>query len=96
MCRDKTKFLIFWELNPEKTAKELKETVLNTNQVEGIKILQSYAVPSQPMWGITLIEVESEEAAFKFLNKYIVRLPGMFKKYYMSPTLSLDKVMETL
>ena len=92
----KTKFLIHWELNPDKELKNLAEVTKGLPNVKGVKVLESYATPTTPVWGVTLVEADSEEALFSYFFGFVLKVPGMFSKYFILPSLPTEKAIEKL
>ena len=88
---------MYYELNPDydvKKAAELSIAATRSNYPpEGVKILQSYIVPSIPFWGITVVEAESEESVLEMLLTFIKVAPNLYTKYKVAPTIPLSEAI---
>lgn len=84
-------FVNYWEMNPNIDIKKISEVSAELTKkgvfpVEGTKVLGWYVTPEN--WGITIVEAESEEAAFKSVNVWRHALPGVFTKFNMAVALT--------
>ena len=90
----------YWELNPAVNALDTAkagQAVMSSGQwpPEGCKIMSWY-VSASDHWGITILEVDSEEAMAKYAHAWTLTLPGMFKKIKSTIALKAEEAMPML
>ena len=75
-------YLSYWELSEKMNPAELANLgnkLAQLDEIEGVEILKWIITPD--FWGISLMNVESVEAAFKAVTRWRVGMPGIFKKW---------------
>ncbi|UCG90332.1 MAG: DUF3303 family protein [Candidatus Heimdallarchaeota archaeon] len=73
-------YLVYWELSEEISSAEIARTGIKLNEledIEGAEVVSWIVTPDN--WGISLLKVESEEAAFRTVARWRIALPGLFK-----------------
>ncbi|UCG00626.1 MAG: hypothetical protein JSW11_13530 [Candidatus Heimdallarchaeota archaeon] len=73
-------YLVYWELNEEISSADIARTGIKLNEleeIEGAEVVSWIVTPDN--WGISLLKVESVEAAFKTVARWRIALPGLFK-----------------
>ncbi len=87
-------YLIYWEINEKFNPADIVKVAVKLEQLggtEGSETLSFMITPDN--WGISLLKIESEEAAFKVANRWRIALPGVFKSWKGALAMDVDKVM---
>ena len=75
-------YLNYWELNEKIDPVELGKLgmkMAELSDIEGVETLSWVITPD--FWGMSLLKVENEEAAFRMVTRWRVAMPGIFKKW---------------
>ena len=75
-------YLSYWELSEKIDPAELAKLgmkMAELGEVDGVEQLSWIITPD--FWGISLMKVENEEAAFRTVTRWRVAMPGIFKKW---------------
>ena len=87
-------YLIYWEINESFNPADIVKIAVKLEQLggtEGSETLSFIITPDN--WGISLLKIENEEAAFKVANRWRIALPGVFKSWKGALAMDVDKVM---
>ncbi|MHA2239577.1 MAG: hypothetical protein ACXAB2_14615 [Candidatus Hodarchaeales archaeon] len=87
-------YLIYWELNESCSPSEITKVgmkIAELGDVEGAENLSWVVTPDY--WGITLLKVESEEAAFTAVSRWRIAMPGVFKSWKGALAMEVEKAM---
>ena len=90
-------YLIYWELNEKNNPAEIVRVAQKLDKLggtEGSETLSFIITPDN--WGISLLKIESEEAAFKVANRWRIAFPGVFKSWKGAVAMDVDKVMSLI
>lgn len=90
-------YLTYWELNEKINPAEIVKVgakITQLEEIEGAELLSWLVTPDN--WGISLMKVESEEAAFKTVARWRMALPGIFKSWKGALAMEVEKVMPIL
>ncbi len=90
-------YLTYWEINENINPAEIAKVGTKLAQVEateGAEVLSYIVTPDN--WGIVLLKIENEEAAFKIVNRWRMALPGVFKSWKGALAMEVEKVMPLL
>jgi len=87
--------LVYWELNPDFNPNDLGQIATELLQkqlwpTEGVKMLGWWITPDY--WGVTVVEVDTEENAMKDANIWRLAKPGIFKVYKSSIAMQAPNV----
>ncbi|MHA1542582.1 MAG: hypothetical protein ACTSQH_06375 [Candidatus Hodarchaeales archaeon] len=87
-------YLIYWEINEKFNPAEVVKVGGKLDQLggtEGAETLSFMITPDN--WGISLLKIESEEAAIKVANRWRIALPGVFKSWKGALAMDVEKAM---
>jgi hypothetical protein len=87
-------YLIYYELNESFNPSEITKVGMKINELgatEGAETLSWVITPDH--WGIALLKVENEEAAFTAATRWRIALPGVFKSWKGAVAMDIDKAM---
>ena len=75
-------YITYWEISEKVDPSEIAKLGMKMselNDIEGAETVSWIVTPDY--WGISLMKVESEEAAFRVVTRWRVAMPGIFKKW---------------
>ena len=90
-------YLIYWEIDEKINPAEIVKAgakITQLEEIEGTELLSWIITPDH--WGISLMKVENEEAAFKTVARWRLALPGIFKSWKGALAMEVEKAMPML
>ncbi len=81
------KVVAYWELNPDMDASDIAktaETLIKKGLYPAKGVKQTAFYLTTDHWGITINDVENEEAAITNVNTWRIAKPGIFKLYKLA------------
>ncbi|HME55016.1 MAG TPA: DUF3303 family protein [Candidatus Lokiarchaeia archaeon] len=88
--------IVYWELDPNLKPSDITEAVAELQQrgmwpPEGLKMLGWWVTPDY--WGVTVYDVDNEEALMKGASLLRLAKPGIFKVYKASIAMPANEVI---